>query len=357
MSGCNGEVVPSSNEEFEARLVVLTNQVRVQYGLLPLKRVPTLDNASRYHATDMGQDDYFAHSTQDLADGRFVEVCTWSTRVDHYYTGWSRLAENIAAGYTTPEAVMAGWMESDGHRANILNDELTEIGIGYFSGAGSYRHYWVQDFGSRWNNYPLIIDLDAPATDSGAVTLHLHGEWDKVRLRTDEGAWSDWVAFEQGMPWQIFGEAGEHIVQVEMQDGERTVSSSDAIYLMQSTVAAPTLSALPDQLSFTYYRQQQQLTPSSHQLRPLEEAVDGYRWQVIVDGNWLSATPNESTGAEPFEVQVEVSSAENIRNSTASVTVNLLDSENNIIDSHVTSVVLEVNEEAMQQLFLPGVVR
>jgi uncharacterized protein YkwD len=59
-------------------------------------------------------------------------------------------AENIAAGYATPQAVVDGWMNSPGHRANILNCGLTQIGVGYATG-GSYRTYWTEDFATPLN--------------------------------------------------------------------------------------------------------------------------------------------------------------------------------------------------------------
>src|SRR5262249_50716989 len=65
------------------------------------------------------------------------------------YTGWIAIGENIAAGYQTPDAVVAGWMSSPGHRANILSTQFTEIGIGVASGSGSYSTYWTQEFGAR----------------------------------------------------------------------------------------------------------------------------------------------------------------------------------------------------------------
>ena len=81
MSGCGGAIMPTSNADFEAEIVVLTNQIRVDHGLLPLKRTSMLENASRYHATDMAVDDYFAHNTKDIVNGQFVETCTWSSRI------------------------------------------------------------------------------------------------------------------------------------------------------------------------------------------------------------------------------------------------------------------------------------
>lgn len=64
----------------------------------------------------------------------------------------SLVAENIGAGYTTPEEVVQGWINSQGHRANLLNPDYTEIGIGYFylandTGVENWNHYWTQVFG------------------------------------------------------------------------------------------------------------------------------------------------------------------------------------------------------------------
>jgi uncharacterized protein YkwD len=65
------------------------------------------------------------------------------------YTDWSDIGENIAAGYPTPESVVAGWMASPGHRENILSAQFTEIGVGMANGGGSYGMYWTEEFGTR----------------------------------------------------------------------------------------------------------------------------------------------------------------------------------------------------------------
>jgi uncharacterized protein YkwD len=61
---------------------------------------------------------------------------------------WTTWGENIAAGYATPQQVVAGWLASHGHCVNMMNGAFTELGVGYYYGAGSpYGHYWTQDFG------------------------------------------------------------------------------------------------------------------------------------------------------------------------------------------------------------------
>jgi uncharacterized YkwD family protein len=58
---------------------------------------------------------------------------------------YSTAGENIAAGQATPKEVVNAWMNSEGHRKNILSSQFTEIGVGYAKG-GSYGHYWTQMF-------------------------------------------------------------------------------------------------------------------------------------------------------------------------------------------------------------------
>ena len=127
----------------EAQVVVLTNQERAKAGCPALTVSSQLTEAAEGHSADMAINDYFSHYS---LDGR----TPWDRIKETGYT-YSMAAENIAAGYTTPAAVVQGWMNSDGHRANILNCGLTEIGVGYVylandTGSVNYRHYWTQVF-------------------------------------------------------------------------------------------------------------------------------------------------------------------------------------------------------------------
>ena len=126
---------------FEAELLNLTNSERRKVGLAPLKLSSQLTKASQSHAVDMAQNHYFSHKSLN-----------GSSMVDRAKaTGYkySALGENIAAGRSTPEGTIRQWMNSAGHRANILNGKFTEIGFGYANEPNSpYRHYWVQVFGT-----------------------------------------------------------------------------------------------------------------------------------------------------------------------------------------------------------------
>lgn len=111
----------------------IVNAERGQAGLLPYAYNPHLAAAAQAHAADMVQQDYFSHTS---LDGR-----SFGDRVNETeYTG-SPTGENIAAGQRSPESVMASWMDSEGHRANILSTRSTDIGIGFVD------DHWVQVFG------------------------------------------------------------------------------------------------------------------------------------------------------------------------------------------------------------------
>ena len=86
------------------------------------------------HSKDMYENDYFSHDSLDGSD--------MADRINRHGYQWRRLAENIAYGYRTASSVVAGWMNSSGHRANILNCDLTEIGVGF------HNFYWTQNFGT-----------------------------------------------------------------------------------------------------------------------------------------------------------------------------------------------------------------
>jgi uncharacterized protein YkwD len=158
-AGCGGEVVNPQNKDFEQQVIDLVNQERTNRGLTPLEYSEGLSRAARYQAADMSQDNYFSHDTMDRSDGGLGFVCGPWARISNYYSGAN--GENAAAGYSSPTAVMQGWMNSDGHRANILNPATRTIGVGFYQGSGDYRYYWVQDFGTQLDTLaaPALGDL------------------------------------------------------------------------------------------------------------------------------------------------------------------------------------------------------
>lgn len=116
----------------EKKVLALTNAARKKAGCKPLKGNKRLALAARRHSKDMAVKKYFSHTSKDGSS-------PWD-RIRR--TGYKNPgAENIAYGYPSAQAVMKGWMNSSGHRANILNCGLKSLGV------GKYKTYWTQDFG------------------------------------------------------------------------------------------------------------------------------------------------------------------------------------------------------------------
>lgn len=136
--------------DFEKRVLDLTNQARASARVCgtqsfaatgPLAFNANLRTAAYNHSRDMALNNYFSHTGLNGST-------PWDRMTAAGYTNYRAAGENIAAGQSTPEAVVAGWLKSSGHCANIMNPAFKELGVGYFAG-GSYGHYWTQDFGAR----------------------------------------------------------------------------------------------------------------------------------------------------------------------------------------------------------------
>lgn len=124
----------------EQEVVRLVNDERVQRGLKPLQMDAALSSVARDKSKDMRDRNYFSH-TSPTYGSPFDMMKT-------YGISYRAAGENIAAGQTTAEQVVKGWMNSKGHRENILSPQYTTIGVGYAKG-GAYGHYWTQMFISR----------------------------------------------------------------------------------------------------------------------------------------------------------------------------------------------------------------
>ncbi|MEN8651987.1 sigma-70 family RNA polymerase sigma factor [Streptomyces sp. 21So2-11] len=127
---------PSS---FAQQVTALVNTERRKSGCAPVTQNARLDTAGQRHSEDMAARDYFDHSDPDgRGPGERVTAAGYT---------WSTYGENIARGQQTPGLVMQGWMDSPGHRANILNCSFKEIGLGVHDASGG--PWWTQVFGAR----------------------------------------------------------------------------------------------------------------------------------------------------------------------------------------------------------------
>ncbi|MBD2025735.1 CAP domain-containing protein [Leptolyngbya sp. FACHB-711] len=137
--------LPQAPDPIVQSVLDITNQYRAQAGLSPLRWNSVLTATALAHSQDMALNDFFGH-TGSNGSSLFDRL-----RAAGY--GYDSAGENVAAGYATPENVVQAWMQSSGHRANILNPELTELGVGFFlmeqdSGTVQSRYYWTQNFGT-----------------------------------------------------------------------------------------------------------------------------------------------------------------------------------------------------------------
>lgn len=122
-----------------AQVVALVNKERAAAGCGPLTEDAQLEDAARAHSDDMAARAFFDHTNPDGADpGQRITAAGYR---------WSTYGENIAMGQQTPQAVMDSWMNSPGHRANILNCSFKNMGVGVHKGSGG--PWWTQDFGAK----------------------------------------------------------------------------------------------------------------------------------------------------------------------------------------------------------------
>jgi uncharacterized protein YkwD len=122
---------------YEAQVLTLVNQERAKAGCGALTNNSKLASAARAHSADMVAKGYFDHTTPSGV--------TAAQRITNVGYRWSSMGENIAAGQRTPADVMRAWMNSAGHRANILNCGFRNIGVG-LAYDSKHTPYWTQDF-------------------------------------------------------------------------------------------------------------------------------------------------------------------------------------------------------------------
>ncbi|MBT2410555.1 CAP domain-containing protein [Streptomyces sp. ISL-12] len=122
----------------EARVLALVNEERTAAGCSPLTENARLTRAADDYSDVMAASGVMSHTGPDGS--------TMASRVEAAGYQWAALGENIARGQADAEAVMDAWMNSSGHRANILNCDFEEIGIGVHAGDGG--PWWTQDFGT-----------------------------------------------------------------------------------------------------------------------------------------------------------------------------------------------------------------
>lgn len=130
----NIPLTDSNVTSYEQEVIDRVNVIRAQNGLGKLTANWELSRVARYKSQDMHDKHYFSHTSPTYGSP--------FNMMKNFGISYRTAGENIAMGYRTPEAVVNGWMNSSGHRANILNANYKQIGVGYVADG----NYWTQMF-------------------------------------------------------------------------------------------------------------------------------------------------------------------------------------------------------------------
>lgn len=187
-------ISPSDTQEsFIQEIIDLTNQYRVEHNKQPLVVDSALTDAAQLHSEDMAKQDFFSHVGLDGSR-------SWHrAEAAGYESGM--VGENIAAGYTTPASVVEGWIKSEGHRENLLDERFNEIGVGYFvleddMGEVNYTTYWTQVFGmgtietENFQDETNLLPSETPVAESFDPYLYVASNPDLIEIYgIDSVAW------------------------------------------------------------------------------------------------------------------------------------------------------------------------
>jgi len=126
----------TDTSQYLQEVLDLVNKERAEAGLAPLALDEKLNEAAKVRAQEITSN--FSHTRPDGTDPFTV--------LQEYGCSYMSAGENIAAGQSTPAEVVESWMNSEGHRANILSPDFTKLGVGYCQVNSGYKYYWVQLF-------------------------------------------------------------------------------------------------------------------------------------------------------------------------------------------------------------------
>ncbi len=164
-------VLPNDAAQLASEVLTLVNEQRAVYGLNPVTENPRLADSAADYACEMIEQNFFSHVNSTT--GADFEDRVNSGEFKCYSAG-----ENLARGSDSAEQVVAAWMNSNMHRANILNDDFLEMGVGIIRDAADGQYYWVQQF---IGDDPLYYDCD-----SGASGLEATGYPDPDPNQSDD---------------------------------------------------------------------------------------------------------------------------------------------------------------------------
>ena len=223
----------------EARTVYLGNLARHDNGIPPLRWNRQLTYAARWFSWDSTENRPAGFCGHQDTNGNWPD-----TRALAFGNLGGAGAENAFCGYVTPDYAIQGWMNSSGHRANLLDPNAREIGLGYYRRDSDGRGYVTQDFGNDPVYAPVIIENEALSTTSPDVNLYIYdraaaggfaglGAAKQMMVSNDVCfSGSAWEPYSASKTWTLNSAPGWESVYVKTGDiFNRTLSASDNIYL------------------------------------------------------------------------------------------------------------------------------
>lgn len=224
-------IQPTPKPSVQEMIVHLTNLERRKEGMVPLKMAEGLMKGAQSHAEDMAAKGYFSHTGQD--GSRFDLRCERAG-----YRGSPR-CENIAMGASDPAELVGLWMDSPGHKANILNPGVTEIGIG-FASPGAYS---VMCLGVTSTSIPVVLDNEAPIISSNKALAYLGGRgWaTKMRFSTDGKTFGEWQPHASFARVDLPAARGVQTLTVEFEGprGARRIGADSAFVTLEEAPRQP----------------------------------------------------------------------------------------------------------------------
>lgn len=170
-TACTTELAAIFND-----LLTETNRVRIEHGFSSLKFSFRLGQAAQGHAKDMADNNYFAHTSPD-------GLSTIASRIQNVDYQYSLAGENLAAGYHSATDVVTAWLNSPGHRENLLHPDYTDIGFGLFfdespgiAPEATFDSYWAQNFGRPNGSNTDIEEAYIPSSDDCSVGTIASGD-------------------------------------------------------------------------------------------------------------------------------------------------------------------------------------
>lgn len=193
---------PEKIAENEDAVIALVNEARAKAGVAPVVKSDLLLPPANHRAEEAAEK--FSHTRPDGTQ--------WKTVFDEFGVESSYRGENLAYGQKTAAAVMKAWMNSTGHRKNILNARFTEMAVGYYemNGVPYWSQLFIEGDGTPEETVPLVLDETQPTATVDGVNLNLRSKPD-----SDSDAL---MVLLDGTEMYVIGEQGSW-TQVRLVDG------------------------------------------------------------------------------------------------------------------------------------------